>query len=130
MEPKLVTVCTYTSAVQAEVVKLALEAEGVTAFVEEANMVTTEWLDGSALGGVKVQVAEVDVPAAMALLASTASLTSPSADRPADDGVQRCLSCGATMPGETTTCPACGWSFLDGAMAEDAEATGDGDRVA
>jgi ribosomal protein L40E len=130
MEPKLVTVCTYTSAVQAEVVKLALEAEGVTAFVGDANMVTTDWLIGGALGGVKLQVAEVDVPAAMAVLASTASLTSPSADRPADDGVQRCLSCGATMPGETTTCPACGWSFLAGAKPEDAEATGNGDPVA
>ena len=100
MEPKLVTVCTYTSAVQAEMAKLALEAEGVTAFIGDATMVTAEWLIGSALGGVKLQVAEVDVPAAMAVLASHESLTNPSGDRPADDDVPRCLSCGATMPDE------------------------------
>ena len=121
MEPKLVTVCTYTSAVQAEVVKLALAAEGVESFVADANIVTTEWLMGSALGGVKLEVAEADVPAAMAVFAANASLTAPSADRPADDGVPRCLACGATMPAEATACPACGWSYLDGAKPEDAE---------
>lgn len=130
MEPKLVTVCTYTSAVQAEMAKLALEAGGVTAFIGDATMVTAEWLIGSALGGVKLQVAEVDVPAAMAVLASHESLTNPSGDRPADDGVPRCLSCGAVMPGEATTCPACGWSFLDGAKPDDAEAPRDDDRPA
>ena len=121
MEPKLVTVCTYTSAVQAEVVKLALAAEGVEAFVGDANMVTTDWLLGNALGGVKLEVAEADVPAAMAILAANESLTKPSADRPDDDGVPRCLKCGAVMPGEATACPACGWSYLDGAKPEDAE---------
>ena len=122
MEPKLVTVCTYTSAVQAEVVKLALAAEGIESFVGDANMVSAEWLLGSALGGVKLEVAEADAPAALAVLAAHESLTNPSADRPADDGVPRCLSCGATMPAEADACPACGWSFLDGAKPEDAEA--------
>jgi len=125
MEPKLVTVCTYSSAVQAEMAKLALEAEGVTAFLADATIVTAEWLLGSALGGVKLEVAEADVPAAMAVLASHPSLTNPSGDRPPGDGVPRCLACGAAMPAEATACPACGWSYLDGATPEgpDAEAT-------
>ena len=121
MEPKLVTICTYTSAVQAEVVKLALAAEGIESFVGDANMVTTDWLIGGALGGVKLEVAEADVPAAMAVFAANESLTKPSADRPADDGVPRCLSCGSVMPAEATACSVCGWSYLDGAKPEDAE---------
>ena len=122
MEPKLVTVCTYASAVQAEVVKLALAAEGVESFVGDGTLAPTDdWLLGTPLGGVNLQVAETDAPAAMAILAAHESLTKPSADRPADDGVPRCLKCGATMPAEATACPACGWSFLDGAKPEDAE---------
>ncbi len=121
MEPKLVTVCTYEHPVQAEVAKFALEAEGLTAFVADAEFVTNMFLGVSAAGGVKLQVPESDVPAAMALLAANPSLANPSADRPADDGVPRCLSCGATMPAEATACPACGWSYLDGAKPEDAE---------
>ena len=122
MESKLVTVCTYTSAVQAEMARLALEAEGVAAFVNDATIVTAEWLLGSALGGVKLEVAEADVPAAMAVLEATPSLTNPAGDKPADDGVPHCLSCGTAMPEEATACPACGWSYLAGAKPEEVEA--------
>jgi hypothetical protein len=120
MEAKLVNFCTYSSAIQAEVVKLALAAEGIESFVGDANIVSAEWLAGAAFGGVKLKIAEADVPAAMALLKAKPSLANPSAARQTD-GVPRCLSCDAPMPEEADACPACGWSYLDGAEPEPAE---------
>jgi hypothetical protein len=99
MEAKLVNFCTYSSAIQAEVVKLALAAEGIESFVGDANIVSAEWL---------------------ALLKAKPSLANPSAARQTD-GVPRCLSCDAPMPEEADACPACGWSYLDGAEPEPAE---------
>ena len=68
MEPKLTTLCTYPSAIQAETVKWALEQEGITTFVADSNTITADWLLGPAVGWVKVQVAEADAVAARAVL--------------------------------------------------------------
>ncbi len=120
MEAKLVNFCTYPSAVQAEVARLTLEAEGIAAYVGDDVMVSAMWMAGAALGGVKLKIAEGDVPAAMALLKRMPSLANPSAARQTD-GIPRCLACDAPMPEDADACPKCGWSYLDGAEPEPAE---------
>lgn len=45
MEPKLTTLCTYPSAIQAESVKWALEQEGITTFVADSNTITADWFN-------------------------------------------------------------------------------------
>src|SRR5207249_616655 len=53
----LVTVATFRTAPEAELAKTALDAEGIEAFVADAETVTMDWLLGIAVGDVKVQVA-------------------------------------------------------------------------
>ena len=64
MSDKLVTVTSFGNVVEAEIARNALEAAGVRAFLEGEATVGNMWHLGNALGGVKLQVADADVPAA------------------------------------------------------------------
>ena len=121
MEARLVTLCTYQFVIQAETVKIALGHEGITAYIHDANMVTTDWFLGSALGWIKLQVAEEDVPAALEILKRHPRLTQPFKDSDLEDeAMSNCLSCGAAMGEKNDRCSACGWSFLDEEESENA----------
>lgn len=114
MEQRLVTLATYRSAFPAEMGKVALAHEGITAFVADENIVTTDWMLGNAVGGVKLQVAEADAEAAVAILERHHQATKETeAAREQDETTNKCLSCGAAMDEEAETCAACGWSFVD-----------------
>ncbi|MEM6327653.1 MAG: DUF2007 domain-containing protein [Bacteroidota bacterium] len=52
----LVTLTTYTSPFEAEIVRGRLEAEGIPAVVADAEMVTADWMMSQAIGGVKLRV--------------------------------------------------------------------------
>ncbi len=114
MEPKLTTLCTYPSSIQAETVKWALEQEGITTFVADSNTITADWLLGPAVGWVKVQVAEADAVAALAVLEKHPNLLKTYFE-PKLEVASVCLSCEAAMEEADETCVACGWSFLTGA---------------
>lgn len=115
MEPRLVTLSTYRTAFPAELAKDALAHAGITAFVADENIVTTDWLLGNAVGGVKLEVAEGDAPAATEILERFfAEQKTQQQAREADaDTDAKCLSCGADMDEAAETCAACGWSFVD-----------------
>ena len=103
----LVTVGTFRAAPEAELAKTALDAEGIEAFIADAETVTMDWLLGIAVGDVKVQVAASVAERARAILARR---------RPPDDsaepaGVTTCLACGAPFSDQADRCPKCGWSF-------------------
>ncbi len=117
MEPKLTTLCTYPSSIQAETVKWALEQEGITTFVADSNTITADWLLGPAVGWVKVQVAEADAVAALAVLEKHPNLLKTYFE-PKLEVASVCLSCEAAMEEADETCAACGWSFLTGAELE------------
>lgn len=137
MSDEPVTVATYRFAPKAEMARVFLEQEGITAFVADAELVTTDWLLGGAVGHVKLQV-----PASQAARANELVQQHPQVlDRgrrrgnswwylllipfgllfqvfnlgrresaSAEDAV-RCLSCGAAMTDADEKCPACGWTY-------------------
>ena len=120
MEPKLTTLCTYPSAIQAETVKWALEQEGITTFVADSNTITADWFLGPAVGWVKLQVAEADAVAALAVLEKHPNLLKTYFE-PKPEVASVCLSCGVAMGETDEKCGACGWSFLTGAEPEAVE---------
>ena len=121
METKLTTLCTYPSAIQAETVKWALEQEGIITFIADSNTITADWFLGPAVGWVKVQVAEADAAAALAVLEKHPNLLKTYFE-PKPEVASVCLSCGVAMGETDETCATCGWSFLTGAEPEVAEA--------
>lgn len=54
----LVTVASYTDAIQAHLARGRLEAEGIRAEVADEHYVSADWLMSNAVGGVKVRVPE------------------------------------------------------------------------
>ncbi len=63
------TLATFTHADQAHLLRMRLEGSGIPAHVRDENMVSLDWLASLAVGGVKVDVAEEDYEAALAVLA-------------------------------------------------------------
>lgn len=62
-------IASFTSLSQAELVRSALEAAGIDAWLENANTVGVQWLYATALGGVRLIVREEDAAAASEILA-------------------------------------------------------------
>ena len=110
MSQELVTVATYPKPMEAETAKLRLEAEGLTAFIADGEFVRMDWLLGSAVGDVKVQVPTAQAEAAAAVLAAMRDERDRRAAR-ADGESEVCLSCGAALAEDSTACAACGWTF-------------------
>ena len=83
----MVTVARFNKPEDAHLLRMRLEAAGISAYVQDENMVQLDMLKAIALGGVRVQIAEEDLSAARELLAT-------------DHGVED------YQP--TYTCPRCG----------------------
>ena len=76
------TLAAFNHADQAHLLRMRLEGCGIPAHVRDENMVTLDWLASLAVGGVKVDVADEDYPAALEVLAedepsAPTDLTSP-----------------------------------------------------
>src|SRR5690606_14037290 len=65
---QLVTVATFVTPLEAELVRARLDEAGVEAFVADAELVTADWTMSNAIGGVKVRVAVEDAERARAVL--------------------------------------------------------------
>jgi hypothetical protein len=115
MSDEPVTVATYRFAPKAEMARVLLEQEGIAAFVADAELVTTDWLLGGAVGHVKLQVPASQVDAANALLERhRQALDEAQATSESTEEAVRCLSCGAAMTDADEKCPACGWTYASG----------------
>lgn len=68
MNVRLVTVATFDMLHKAELAKAALEDAGIRAEVNDAEVVSMDWLLLNAVGGVKVQVAEADAERALQVI--------------------------------------------------------------
>lgn len=106
----LVTVATFLYAHEAELGRLHLEEAGIRGYVADAETVAMDWLIGTAVGHVKLQVAQSDADTAIEVLTRFPRSTSPpqAEDR---DSESACLSCGAPLGEEEIRCPKCGWSY-------------------
>ena len=72
MSEPLVTVATFPNPVEAQIARNALADEGIAAYLADAETVGMLWHVGTALGGVKVQVAEADLERARRVLEAPA----------------------------------------------------------
>jgi Putative prokaryotic signal transducing protein len=68
----LVKIETYFDVMQAQLAKSKLEAYGIYCFLQDENLVQTDWLRTIAYGGVKLFVREADVQQALELLSEGA----------------------------------------------------------
>ncbi len=103
MDENLKIVETYTTPIEADVVRNRLEAAGIQAFLGDEFSVGWLWHLGTALSGVKVLVAESDLPRAREILQE---LEPQVEDRPSP--TWSCSKCGAEVDGELDVCWACG----------------------
>jgi rubredoxin len=85
----MITVATFSKPEEAHLLRMRLEAGGVTAFVQDEYMVQMDWLYSNAIGGVRVQIAEEDVEAAKEILNDE-----PIQD--SDPNMAKCPKCGST----------------------------------
>ena len=98
-QPQLVTIRTFSQAMEAHIVRSRLEAEGIQSFVADEHTVDANWLYSNAIGGVKLQVHRADVPQVQEVLARQTGGLEPDA------------LVGEGQPSEdqpSVTCPHCG----------------------
>jgi hypothetical protein len=110
MNTRLVTISTYDKTIEADVAKVYLEASGFTVFLIDYHMVGLDWLRATALGGIKLQVAENDVDQAVVKLDE---LSRNRRSEGVDTHDETCLSCGGVMGANADTCTRCGWSYIE-----------------
>jgi hypothetical protein len=89
MPEQLVTIGTYSTSFEANLVKAELEAFDVDAVLADDNTVNTNWLWSNAIGGVKVRVPESEMEEARRIMRLEAG-----------DG--------ADSPESAIVCPVCG----------------------
>lgn len=91
MTEQLVTIGSYSTPYEANMVKSRLEATGIPAFVADEFTIGMNWLYSNALGGVKVQVPESLALDAQEILNS--GVDSPTTDELATvDACPQCVS--------------------------------------
>lgn len=102
MNDQLITIAKYSTATAAHAARIRLDAEGIRAFVADETVASTLWHVGSALGGIKLQVARADAERAGAILGGADSgggptewWLCPDCHQDVDAGFDICWSCGA-----------------------------------
>jgi hypothetical protein len=70
------TIGTFSKVEDAHLLRMRLEAGGIEAFLQDENIVQMDWMLSNAYGGVRVQVADADVEAALDLLSSDPGIQS------------------------------------------------------
>ena len=65
---KLITLASFSTETEASIVRHRLEADGIRAFLADEVTAGMAWHLGTAIGGIKLQVAQEDVHRAMAIL--------------------------------------------------------------
>ncbi len=83
----------FREASAAYIARAMLEAEGIPAHIADEHTVGAFWLYSQAVGGVKLQVAEVDFERAHRLLAEDRSSLVPEPPAPAPGDVYECPAC-------------------------------------
>jgi len=94
--PRLVTVASYPSPIEAHLARGRLEAEGLAPVLVDEHLVALHGLASLALGGVKLQVPAAEASLARRALAEVAAPPSDSARFvTADLDAPRCSACGS-----------------------------------
>jgi len=88
MEKKIVTVMTFSTLWEAEMALSKLESEDLHAYLKDGETVNMNWLLSNAVGGVKVQVTDVDLEKAKEILSAPFTV-----DVPEDHGSEDVIVC-------------------------------------
>lgn len=64
------TVAAFSQPIEAHLLRIRLEQEGIVAYLRDENLVTLDWLYSNAVGGVKVDVADEDYEQALEIFES------------------------------------------------------------
>jgi hypothetical protein len=108
MDDELVTIASFKTGSEAELLRGHLLAEGIASVVLGETLSTLEPGTGGALTPVRVQVRSDDAPTAARLVSELDALR---AERRADRAAEACLACGAPLAAEARRCAACGWTW-------------------
>jgi len=96
MSHKLITIAQYRDLPQAGLDKSILESQGITCFLDNEFTIGVNWLYSTALGGVKLQVLEVDVAQAKQILQESYNCATEAGPAEEDLPLENvCPSCGA-----------------------------------
>ena len=114
MDTDPVTVARFSTVIEAESARAALEAEGIPSFLADAHLVTADPFAGLALGQIRLQVPpERAAEAARIVEAHEEAMREAREAREIDpEGTEdACVACGAAFPEYLDRCPACGLSY-------------------
>lgn len=110
MTQQFVTIAEFQFLPEAEICKLTLQSQGFAAVLTDAELVSTNWFLGNAVGYIKLQVpTEQTQAAATCLQQNREELRQKKLAN--DSATETCLACGVEMSPDETTCHACGWSY-------------------
>lgn len=87
----MMTIATFTTPDEAHLFRMKLGAAGIDAYVVDENMVQAYWLYSNAIGGVRVQIDEADLPAVKEFLNEDSEVQSLE-----DDASLNCPKCGSS----------------------------------
>ncbi len=114
---KLVTIASFERSTEAHMAKTMLEEQGIEVFVGDDNLVN--WYLSSAVGGVKIQVPELQAERATKLLEEIRQNTPEKSQQSNNSkNIVVCEECGKelSVPGDRSghveTCPHCG-KYID-----------------
>jgi hypothetical protein len=105
MSQRPVTVATFAHAVEAQLARNLLEAEGITAYLANENNVFPGAYD--LVGRVGLQVAAEDAPRAVGLLAAVEATLDDDWEAQAEKDVWVCSLCGTPVSTSLSVCYAC-----------------------
>lgn len=93
----MITIARFSKPEDAHLLRMRLGAEGVRAFLQDEYIAQIYWLYSNAIGGVRVQIFESDLPRAKEILATEPAEPEPAAEL-------ECPKCGSprNRPNETT----------------------------
>jgi DNA-directed RNA polymerase subunit M/transcription elongation factor TFIIS len=96
MEDKIIVYSTYYNPIEANIVKARLEDSDISCFLSDENVATIQPLYNQAIGGVKLNVFEKDVPRIDALLQEEINFEVDNTVEIANDEKVVCKKCGST----------------------------------
>ena len=64
----MITIASFSKPEEAHLLRLRLEAGGISAYIHDENTIQLNWLYSDAMGGVKVQIADTDFADAQSIL--------------------------------------------------------------
>lgn len=125
MPGDLHVIASFATPVEAEILRMRLEAEGIRSVLADEGVVGVNWMLGNAVGGVKVLVSDADLERALEIVDEHASEQSDDREERLSEDWE-CPACGEKIESGFEICWACG-SSREGArdpgfQTEDAEA--------